>query len=175
VDLGALIFEPKPEEASTRFVVDAEPPSGDEDRDFAEMLSAFRRKVDENISAEDSTSHYDLGLAFMEMGLLDEAIGEFQIALRGGANPLAALEVLGRCFAAKGQHAVASRVLERATRIPNASDTELVGVLYDLALAEIAVGRMRSALDYLERVLAVDIRFRDAAARAASLRSAASL
>ncbi len=175
VDLGALILEEEPREASTRFVMDAEPPSGDEDRDFAEMLSAFKKKVDENIDAEDSTSHYDLGLAFMDMGLLDEAIGQFQVALRGGANPLATLEVLGRCFALKGQFAVASRVLERATRIPDASDTDLIGVLYELALAEQATGRRRSALEYLERVLALDIRFRDAAEQAASLRAAKAL
>lgn len=173
VDLGAWIQEDEPREASTRFVVDAEPPSGDEDRDFADMLSTFKQKVAEHIDVEDSSSHYDLGVAFMEMGLIDEAIAQFQVALRGGAPPLATLEVLGKCFVEKGQHAVATRVLERATRLPVASDAELVCVLYELACAEERTGQHRAALDHLERVLAVDIRFRDAASRAASLRSAA--
>lgn len=173
VDLRALLDEDEPQQTSTRFTMEVEPPSGDDDADFAELLSAFKQKVAEHIDAEDSSSHYDLGLAFMEMGLVDEAIAQFQVALRGGANPLATLEVLGKCFAEKGQHAVASKVLERATRLPTSSDAELIGVLYELARAEEAVGNHRAARDHLERVLAVDIRFRDASARLGALRAAA--
>lgn len=176
VDLGALIMEDdEEEERTTRFVVPEEEPTGDEDRDFADMLAVFRQKVSENIGAEDSASHYDLGLAFMEMGLVDEAIAEFQVALRGGANPLATLEVLARCFVEKEQHAVAARVLERALRIPGAAEVELVGVLYQLGRCEEALGRAAPACGYYERVMAVDIRFRDAARRLEALRAGARL
>lgn len=170
VDLAAMVLEERPGGATTRFIVEAEEPSGDEDRDFADMLRTFRDKVAEHIEAEDSSSHYDLGLAFMEMGLTDEAIAQFQVALQGGANPVATLEVLAKCFARKGQQGVAARVLERATRLPGASDSELIGVLYELAEAAEREGRPRQALDYLERVVSVDIGFRDAANRAAGLR-----
>ncbi|HSU14789.1 tetratricopeptide repeat protein [Longimicrobium sp.] len=171
VDLGALIMGDEAE-ATTRFVVEEREPSGDEERDFAEMLAHFRQKVAENIEVEDATSHYDLGLAFKEMGLVDEAISEFQVALRGGANPLATLEILGQCFVEKGQYAVAARVLDRALRIPGASDADLVGVLYQLGRSEEAMGRPRQAVDYYERVLSVDIRFRDAGRRIEALRAA---
>ena len=115
VDLGALIMDDEGQgEPTTRFVVEEKEPSGDEDKDFAEMLAHFRQKVAENIDVEDNASHYDLGVAFMEMGLVDEAIAEFQVALRGGSNPLATLELLGQCFVDKEQYAVAGRVLDRA-------------------------------------------------------------
>ena len=54
-----------------------------------EMLKQFKRGIDENLDADDFQSHYDLGIAFKEMGLLDEAIAEFQKALRSpdGAAP----------------------------------------------------------------------------------------
>lgn len=173
VDLGALVLgDDEGREATTRFVVEEREPSGDEDRDFAEMLAHFRQKVAENIEVEDSTSHYDLGLAFKEMGLVDEAIAEFQVALRGGANPLATLELLGQCFVEKAQYAVAERVLERALRLPGVSEVDLVGVLYHLARAEEALGRPREALEHYERVLSVDIRFRDTARRIEALRAA---
>jgi tetratricopeptide (TPR) repeat protein len=136
------------------------------------MLAHFRQKVAENIEVEDATSHYDLGLAFKEMGLVDEAIAEFQVALRGGANPLATLEILGQCFVEKGQYPVAARVLDRALRLPNASDAELVGVLYQLGRSEEAMGRPRQAVDYYERVLSVAIRFRNAGRRIEALRAA---
>jgi tetratricopeptide (TPR) repeat protein len=172
VDLNALILDDVRGEQSTRFVVEEKEPTGDEDRDFADMLSHFRQKVSENIEVEDSASHYDLGVAFKEMGLLDEAIAEFQVALRGGSNPLATLEMLGQCFVEKGQLAVAARVLDRALRITGTAEGELIGVLYQLGRTEEAMGRPDAALDYYERVLSIDIRFRDAGGRAAELRAA---
>jgi tetratricopeptide (TPR) repeat protein len=173
VDLGALILGDEDErETTTRFIVEEKEPTGDEDKDFADMLAHFRQKVAENIDAEDSASHYDLGLAFKEMGLIDEAIAEFQVALRGGANPLATLEILGQCFVEKGQYAVATRVLERALRLPDVADAELVGVLYQLGRSHEAMGNPAQAVELYERVLSVDIRFRDAARRAEALRGA---
>jgi tetratricopeptide (TPR) repeat protein len=170
VDLGALIMEDEAGEPTTRFVVEEKEPSGDEDKDFAEMLAHFRQKVSENIDVEDSASHYDLGVAFMEMGLVDEAIAEFQVALRGGANPLATLELLGQCFVDKAQYAVASRVLDRAQRLPGVADGDLVGVLYLLGRVEEASGEADKARELYERVVSVDIRFRDTSARIDRLR-----
>ena len=171
VDLAALVFEEDESTTSTRFVVPDEEPSGDEDLDFSDMLAQFKQKVSENIAAEDSTSHYDLGLAFKDMGLLDEAIAQFQVALRGGAQPLATLEVLGECFIEKAQYSLAGRVLERALKLPDVPEPDLTGVFYWLARCEEAMNRGDRARDYLERVLASDIRFRDAAARLEGLRS----
>jgi tetratricopeptide (TPR) repeat protein len=171
VDLAALIFEDDSREASTRFVVDEEEPTGDEDRDFADMLSRFRQKVAENIGVEDSTSHYDLGLAFKDMGLLDEAISQFQVALRGGADPLATLEVLGECFVEKRQFTLASRVLDRALRLPDVDESSLIGVYYWLGRCDETLGRTQTAQDFFERVLSLDIRFRDAASRLETLRA----
>ncbi|HEX5869517.1 MAG TPA: tetratricopeptide repeat protein [Longimicrobium sp.] len=174
VDLGALILDDERGEGepSTRFVVEEKEPSGDEDKDFAEMLSHFRQKVAENIDVEDSASHYDLGVAFMEMGLVDEAIAEFQVALRGGANPLATLELLGQCFVDKGQYAVAGRVLDRALKLPGVADGDVIGVLYLLGRVEEGTDRPETAVELYERVVSVDIRFRDTAQRIERLRAA---
>lgn len=169
IDLSALIFEDE-EPATTRFVVDSEEPTGDEDKDFAEMLATFREQVARNIDAEDNSSHYDLGVAFKEMGLHDEAISEFQTALRAGANPVATMEMLGECFIEKGQHAVAWRVLDQAVRLSGATDSELVGVLYWMGRCEETLGRGEDARECYERVLSVDIQFRDVGSRLQTLR-----
>jgi len=169
IDLAALIMEDEPELVSTRFVVEAEPPTGDEDHDFAEILSRFREQVALNIAADDSASHYDLGVAFKEMGLWSDAASEFQAALRAGANPLATLEVLGECFVAQEQYAVGWRVLERAVRLSGSSDADMLGVLYWTARCDEALGRASEAAEGYERILAVDIRFRDAAERLRAL------
>jgi tetratricopeptide (TPR) repeat protein len=70
---------------------------------------------------------------------------------------------------------VAGRVLDRALRVPGASDSDLVGVLYQLGRTEEALGHPKQAIDYFERVLSVDIRFRDTARRIETLRAATPL
>lgn len=173
VDLGALVMsdDEAEEEDGTRFQMDAaQHPSGDEDKDFAEILGMFRQKVSQSIHPQDSSSHYDLGLAFKEMGLYDDAIGQLQLALSGGANPVATLEVLGECFIQKGEDSLAARVLGRAVRIPDASESDLLGVLYWLGRTQEVLESPAEARGYYERVIAVDIGFRDAAARLNALR-----
>jgi tetratricopeptide (TPR) repeat protein len=169
IDLAALIMEDEPEPGSTRFVVEADAPTGDEDHDFREILASFREQVSRNIAHDDADAHYDLGVAFKEMGLLEEATSEFQLALRAGANPLATMEMLGECFVAREQHAVGRRVLEGAVRAAATPDGEMVGLLYWMARCEEALGHRDAAAECYERVLAVDVRFRDAAIRLRSL------
>src|SRR3989441_9071259 len=90
-----------------------EEPTGDEERDFQEMLARFKQGIDENIDEADFQSHYDLGIAFKEMGLLDEAIAELQKALRAPEGKLKSSEALGLCFIEKGAHVVAESILRR--------------------------------------------------------------
>ena len=50
-------------------VVAEQEPSGDEEADFADMLRKFKQGLADNLDAEDYQSHYDLAIAFREMGL----------------------------------------------------------------------------------------------------------
>ena len=150
---------------STRMVAEEKPPTGDEQADFHEMLKRFKQGVADNVDEEDYESHYDLGVAYKEMGLIDEAVAEFQKALRGHSNRVRAYEALGQCFVEKDQYQVAASVLSRAIAIGEGDDHHLVGVLYLLGRATEALSRNRDALDYYQRVFAVDIEFRDVADR----------
>jgi tetratricopeptide (TPR) repeat protein len=167
VDLGALIQEDdrvgKPKD--TRMRVQDEEPTGDEEKDFAEMLKQFKRGLDENLDDEDFQSHYDLGVAFKEMGLLDEAISEFQKALRSPAGRMRTSEALGSSFFDKGQFAVAEAILRRAVDGLGGQDDEKIGLLYWLGRALEAEGRAQEAQPYYRRALAVDIHFMDLAER----------
>ena len=168
VDLAALLNDPEPDQ-DTRFVVQEKAPTGDEDEDFAELLSQFKQKVAEHVSVEDAAAHYDLGLAFKEMGLIDEAIGEFQVALRAGDMRLKVYEELGQCFLLKGQYNIAEKVLRRALESRFDDELELLGVYYHLGRACEELGKREAARDAYERVLGLDINFADVAARLARL------
>ena len=170
VDLASFLEDDEEEtEDSTRFVVAEKAPTGDEDRDFAELLSQFKSKVQEHLPPEDAAAHYDLGLAFKEMGLTDEAIGEFQIALRAGHMRLRVYEELGQCFLEKEQYNVAEKVLRRALDMKFDDELELLGVYYHLGRAYEALGRRDEARDAYERVLGMDINFGDVTDRLARL------
>ena len=168
VNLGDLLRDDEAPK-STRMVVEEQAPSGDEQADFADMLKRFKRGIAENVDDEDHQSHYDLGVAFKEMGLLDEAIGEFQKALRGSEQQARTYEALGQCFLERSQFDVAATILKRALADGRVGDEQLVGVLYLLGYASEALDRYEDALMYYQRVFSVDIQFRDVADRIRTL------
>ena len=168
IDLGALILDDD-RIRDTRMKVESEEQTGDEQRDFQDMLSQFKRGIDANIDAEDYQSHYDLGVAFKEMGLLDEAIAEFQKALRAPEGRLKTSEALGTAFYEKGQFAIAEAILRRAVESLGATDDEQIGLIYWLARSQEAQGHAAAAIPSYQRVMAVDIGFKDASTRMSSL------
>jgi len=172
VDLSAMILEEDLPVRDTRMKVADEEPTGDEERDFQEMLARFKQGIDENIDEGDFQSHYDLGVAFKEMGLLDEAIAELQKALRAPDGKLRSSEALGVCFIDKGAYVVAESILRRALDLPASGDQERLGVLYWLGRALEEQGKKVEARDLYGRVFAVDIRFRDVGARSKALAKA---
>jgi tetratricopeptide (TPR) repeat protein len=165
VDLGSMIFE-EATPRDTRMRIDRrEPQDHDEQREFHEILEQFKRGIEENLESDDYQAHYDLGVAFKEMGLLDEAIAEFQKALRAPDGRLRTSEALGMAFFEKGQFAVSETVLRRAVDGVPEGDEAKIGLLYWLGRALEAQGKGGEAIASYERAMAVDIRFMDLSER----------
>ena len=161
VDLGSLIMDDGSPRRDTRMRIENPQPSEDEQRNFEETLAAFKRGIEQNVELDDYHTHYDLGVAFKEMGLLDEAIAEFQKALRAPEGRLRTAEALGTAFFDKGQFAVAENLLRRAVETLAGGDDDKIGLLYWLGRAREAQGKSGDALGAYERAMAVDIRFMD--------------
>ena len=170
IDLGSLILGDDDEEKSTRFTVAYEEPSGDEQADFAKMLSQFKDKVSDSIDTDDVQAHHDLGTAYKEMGLLDEAVSEFQAALRASADHLPTYELLGLTFMEMGQLEATVNSLERALEIEYDIEDELLGIYYYLARANEDLGKAERALELYEKVFSLDINFADVTERLRDLR-----
>ena len=172
VDLGSMMMEDDTPAKDSRMTVADEEPTGDEEQDFHDMLARFKQGIDENIDETDFQSHYDLGVAFKEMGLLDEAIAELQKALRAPDGKLRTSEMLGVCFFEKAAYGVAESILRRGLELPASGDQERLGILYWLGRALEEQGKKSDARDLYGRVFAVDIRFLDVEQRAKALAKA---
>ena len=173
VNLADLLRDDEP--TSPRMTIGEPKQTGNEEADFQHILSEFRDGIEKSIAIDDADSHFDLGIAFREMGLVDDAIAEFQIAARSQLRRIESIEALGGCFLDKGEPSVARTLLLRALDEPAVAvgDDTLRGVLYLLGLASEAIGARDDGLRYYQRVYAVDIRFRDVAARIQTLQQPA--
>jgi len=167
VDLDALPDERPPSSVRVR---DDEPSPGDALIDLEEIIDEFKAGVSERISGEDHESHYDLGMAYMEMGLYDEAIGEFQVASKGSPMAVKCLEMIALCFLEKNEPASAARELSRALELPGYGPEETISIRYNLAVANERLGNLDRALQHFEEVYLLNVDFLKVASKVKELK-----
>ncbi len=132
---------------------------------MSELLQEFKEGVEENIPAADFSSHYDLGITYKEMGLLDEAILEFTKASRGPDMAAKAFEMMGRILLDKNDYKAAIEYLKQGLEAKVTMPEEQIGLYYHLGKAHEASGDKENALHAYLRVKAFDPKFADIAAR----------
>jgi tetratricopeptide (TPR) repeat protein len=167
VDLDAL---PDDRPAASVRVREERPQSGDDLIDLEEIIDEFKAGVSERISGEDHESHYDLGMAYMEMGLYDEAIGEFQVASKGTPMEVKCLEMIALCFLEKNEPASAARELSRALELPGYGPEETISIRYNLAVANERLGNLDRALQHFEEVYLLNVDFLKVASKVKELK-----
>ncbi|HKN23933.1 MAG TPA: tetratricopeptide repeat protein [Candidatus Acidoferrum sp.] len=145
-----------------------------------EVFDEFRAELGEmGAEDEDLETHYNLGIAFREMGLLEEAIGEFQKVAKANDRGKAfryAMQcstLLGLAFMEKGQPDIAAIWYERALTTPGLDSESKLALRYDLGVAQESAGDLEAALKSFSQVYAVNIDYRDVAERIASLQKPA--
>jgi pilus assembly protein FimV len=145
-----------------------------------EVFDEFRAELGEmGAEDEDLETHYNLGIAFREMGLLEEAIGEFQKVAKANDRGKAfryAMQcstLLGLAFMEKGQPNIAAIWYERALTTPGIDSESKLALRYDLGVAQESAGELEAALKSFSQVYAVNIDYRDVAERIASLQKPA--
>lgn len=136
-----------------------------------ELLADGRQAGDELFDEKDYETHYNLGIAYKEMELYDEAIQEFRRIAQEPKRALECADLVGLCFLAKGQPEQAIRDLEAGLAIEGHAPEAYHSLRYDLGTALEAVGDLPRALEQLERVESESGRFRDVATRVQALRA----
>ncbi len=147
--------------------------------DLSEMFSELKQELEEEIVAgdDDPETHYNLGVAFREMGLLDEAIAELQkvcIAIDRGkefSQPVQTYTWLAQCFLDKGVPDAAIRWYEKALTIPGLDNEARLAINYELGSACETAQDKPSALRHFTDVYGTNIDYRDVAERIQALKS----
>ncbi|HEX2714717.1 MAG TPA: tetratricopeptide repeat protein [Candidatus Acidoferrales bacterium] len=152
------------------------PSAAPEDADpLREIFDQFRTELGEMGEEEDLETHYNLGIAYREMGLLEEAIGELQKVATANSKGRAfryamqCCTLLGLAFMEKGQPAIAVVWYERALQTPGLDQESILALRYDLGVAQEMAGDKDAALKSFSQVYAMNIDYRDIGERIASL------
>jgi pilus assembly protein FimV len=141
-----------------------------------EVFDEFRAELGEmGAEDEDLETHYNLGIAFREMGLLEEAISEFQKVAKATDRgrpfryTMQCCTLLGLAFMEKGQPGVAAIWYDRALITPNLDPESVLALRYDLGVAQESAGEPVAALKSFSQVYAMNIDYRDVGERIAAL------
>ena len=150
-------------------------PSG-ESGPLKEVFDQFRAELGEmGTDDEDLETHYNLGIAFREMGLLEEAISEFQKVAKATDSgrefryTMQCCTLLGLAFMEKGQPAIAAIWYARALQTPGNDPESTLALRYDLGVAQESAGEPEAALKSFSQVYAMNIDYRDVAERITAL------
>ena len=150
-------------------VVEDEAPTGDES--LEDIVEGFKKGVAEVLSPEDYDTHYNLGIAYREMGLVDEAIGEFQLSAKAPEHLVDSCSMLGACFLEKGFPDLAVKWYKSGLETPDLDEEGSLSLKYDLGSVYASSGDREAAYEVFVEIYGINSHYRDVVARLEELRA----
>lgn len=178
----AEVYPEADSEQNVEFLVDSSP--SDQIDEFAnspvDVFEQFRNDLGleefEEDSGGDYSTLYQTAIAYKEMGLMEDAIKEFQDAINmveindGTRRYFQCANLVGHCFMMKGMPNLAQTWFKRALETEGLKDEEIQALNYELANAYELSGEKDKAYQYFEQVYALDVDYRDIVQRIQNLR-----
>jgi tetratricopeptide (TPR) repeat protein len=149
--------------------------SGKSHNELKEVFDEFRAELGELEEDEDPETHYNLGIAYREMDLVEEAISEFQKVaklvqhVKTFRYTMQCYTLLGLCFMGRGEGKIAAMWYKKALDTPGLDQESVLALTYDLGVAQETGGNREAALDSFKQVYGMNIDYRDVASRIADL------
>jgi tetratricopeptide (TPR) repeat protein len=170
LEANEIFVESEPELPATP--TPASQPKSGIDPGLAAIFDEFRTaaEAEETPSSDgDYETHYNLGIAYKEMELLDEAVEAFQLAASmtsprdGTPRYLQCCNMLGHCFMQKGMPQLAVMWFKKGLEAPNHTEDEYQALRYDLGTAYEQMGNLDKAIDVFTEVYGINISYRGVA------------
>jgi tetratricopeptide (TPR) repeat protein len=143
---------------------------------FADLLAEIEVPEDQETTWEDFENHFGLGIAYREMDLVEDAIKEFQGAVKAldtKKHPREIIQccgMLSNCFLQKGMPRSAIRWCQAGLNIPEISQHEAMALKYDMGAAHSLAGNPDGALEWYGEIFGVDSGYRDVAQKIDNLK-----
>jgi tetratricopeptide (TPR) repeat protein len=129
--------------------------------DVEEVFAAFKEGVAKQVSVDDAQSHYDLGVAYKEMGLLEDAVREFEVAARDLKRECVCRSMIGMIQIERGNLNEGIDALMRGLQSPDRTKDQEATLNYEIASAYEAKKMVKQAVDYFQRAARAIPAFRD--------------
>jgi tetratricopeptide (TPR) repeat protein len=142
---------------------------------FEELRSELGFEENESVVDSDYETHYNLGTAYKEMGLFDDAVEEFQEAVKlvtpddDSRKYLQCCHSLGYCFMEKSMPKLAQLWFEKALQSKNVTIEEKHALSYEIALTFESQGKTKEAAEMYSEIYAIDVTYRDVKDKLGSL------
>jgi tetratricopeptide (TPR) repeat protein len=141
------------------------------DSDVMDIFNEFKKGLEKELEEEDYETHYNLGIAYKEMGLTDDAIREFQTSSNNPKRFVPSSNMLGVCYLEKGLYSLAIDVLKNAIEKMDDRDESRWAMKYDLAEAYERNNNTEEALHLYTEVYGWNSKFRSVSDKIAALRT----
>jgi len=135
--------------------------AGSDVLDVESVFAQFKKGVEEQIGLEDTDTHFDLGIAYKEMGLLDDAIHEFDLAKGNPQRECISYTMIGLCHVEKGDISEAIAQFKKGLYADQKSDREELGLYFELGAAYELLHDPKEALYYYQKVKKREPKFRN--------------
>jgi len=122
------------------------------EKELSSIVADFKKGVKDKIPEEDYQIHLQLGLAFMEQNLIDEAIEEFNLASRDKNLTLECLTLVSHCYRLKGNLEEAEHWLNRAIKLVAPGSDQYFALMFDLGLIYEKAGEVEKALNIYREI-----------------------
>ena len=130
-----------------------------------DIVKEFKQGVLEEVGAEDYETHYELGISYKEMALLDDAIEELKLASLEPSKFVECQSVIALCYAEKGEYAQAIQALQEARARVNKGDQRYQDLTYQIASSYEEDGRVTEAAHIFQELFQMNPGYRDVKAR----------
>lgn len=140
-------------------------PSSSAPAEVRDVFNAFKAGVSQSIAADDWQTHFDLGVAYREMGLLDDAIEEFKLVEKVDGQKVSALYQMGLTYVEMNKLEKARECWDQALKQPQILNQERLSLSYELGEVLLKLNNPSMAKKFFSEVQKIDPEFREVTER----------